>query len=380
VKEVLALREGYVLRVPITFLALCLSLLPRCTEAEIKKMRATLLTEGSVPPAQVLYSCVHELDNKPFSDAQIKSCAEKLRANYFIHDVKVKTTEIKDWWSVEFTLSGESLDLDQFQIYTFDNQESALLAMLSRNNDYTLHMGGIFTIPAESSTYNAISQFYRARGQMVGVVPNVNLDYKQHKALVSLRVVPGPPILPVPLSVPYGEPCGDDHIISISWWDTSDGVPVELVQSGLALRWPLTCFSEELAERDKAYLANLAILTEPLVQYSGAFGDRHIQYKLKAKPLKVEQIEIRGFGDVPAHIENSSPNLLNNLSLRSGDFFSHSAKNKSIEYLKKAFSRNGYWTEVTEREELIGTDALGVTFSVLVFALQTVVVNGREIK
>jgi hypothetical protein len=380
VKEVLAMHQGYILRISIVFVAICLSFLPRRAEAEIKKMRGALLTEGSVPPAQVLYSCIHELDNQPFSDAQIKSCAEKLRANYFIQDVKVKTTELKDSWAVEFALSGESLNLDEFQIHTFDNQKPALLAMLSRNNDYTLHAGSIYTIPAELSTYNGIRQFYRARGQLVGVVPNVNLDYKQHRALVSMRVVPGPPILPKPLAVPYGEPCGDDHIISISWWGTSDGVPMELVQSGLALRWPLTCFSEELAQRDKTYLANLAILTEDLVQYSGAFGDRHIQYKLKAKPLKVEQIELRGFGDVPTHIENSDPNLLNNLSLRSGDFFSHSAKNKSMEYLKKAFSRNGYWTEVTEREELIGTDGLRVTFSVLVSALQTVVVDGREIK
>jgi hypothetical protein len=373
------MHQGYILRVPIILVAICLSLLPRGAEAEIKKMRGELLTEGSVPPAQVLYSCVHELDNKPFSDAQIKSCAEKLRANYFIHDVKVKTTELKDSWAVEFALSGESLNLDLFQIHTFDNQEAALLAMLSRNNDYNLHAGSIYTMPAELSTYNGIRQFYRARGQLVGVVPNVNLDYKQHKALVSMRVVPGPPILPEPLSVPYGEPC-DDRITYISWWDTSQGIPMELVQSNLALRSFYTCFSEELAQRDETYLANLAILTEHLVLYSGAFGDRHIQYKLKAKPLKVEQIELRGFGDVPANIENSDPNLLNNLSLRSGDFFSDSAKNKSMEYLKKAFSRTGYWVEVTEREELVGTDALRVTFSVLVFALQTVVVDGREIK
>ena len=50
---------------------------------------------------------------------------------------------------------------------------------------------------------------------------------------------------------------------------------------------------------------------------------------------------------------------------------------ESTEYLRKTYSKDGYWAEVRVQEELSGADALRVTFSVLVFPLQTVVVDGH---
>jgi hypothetical protein len=340
-------------------------------------MKAVLLTEGSIPPAQALYACVHELDNRPFSDAEIIECRRKLAANYFIRDVRVHSKEMDNSWNVEFVLRGDSLNVDELAVDTFDDQQASLVKLLSLS-DHNLHVGGTYSVPAELSTYEGIRQFYRARGQLVGVVPRVELDYRQGKASVHMSVVPGPTIPSHPLVPPYGDPCGD-RITYISWWDTDDGVPVELVESGLALRSPFSCFSEELAQRDKTYLSNIALLTKHLVDYSGAVGNRHIQYKLRAKPLKVDQIELRGFGNVASHPKDNDPSLLNNLPLRTGNLFSNSAQNKSIEYLKGAFSKKGYWTEVTARQELIDTDSLRVTLSVFAFPLQTVIVDGREI-
>ena len=71
---------------------------------------------------------------------------------------------------------------------------------------------------------------------------------------------------------PYGKACSD-HTSSISWYETDDGVPVELIESGLALASPFTCFSDELAQRDKTYLSKLSILSKAVVDYSGPFGD-----------------------------------------------------------------------------------------------------------
>lgn len=230
-----------------------------------------------------------------------------------------------------------------------------------------------------SVTYESIKQFYRAQGRLVAMVTKLNLDYKQRKAWVYFKVVQGPTTLPHPSVPPYGKACSD-HTSSISWYETDDGVPVELIESGLALASPFTCFSDELAQRDKTYLSKLSILSKAVVDYSGPFGDRRIEYKLKAKPLKVEQINLRGFGDVPSHLEDSDPSLLKNLSLKTGDFFSHSAATDCANYLRKAFVKNDHLAEIAVQEELSGTDALRVTFSVLVFPLQTIIVDGQVIK
>jgi hypothetical protein len=40
----------------------------------------------------------------------------------------------------------------------------------------------------------------------------------------------------------------------------------------------------------------------------------------------------------------------------------------------------GNWAEVTVQEELSGKDGLRITFSVLVFPLETITVDGQEIK
>lgn len=343
-----------------------------------KKMRTTVLSEGSVPPGLTLFACIKDLDNKLYSHPQIKDCVGKLRANYFIRDVKVTIQEekIEDRWvNIEFVLYGEPLTIDKFTIVTFDQQEADIWNFLSRS-DGNLHVGGIYNWSVESWTYNSIEFFYRAQGILVGIVPTVTLDYKQRKAWISFKVIQGPPTLRHPLVPPYGKPCSD-HASYIDWSGTDDGVPVELIESDLALASSFTCFSEELAQRDKQYLSSLGFLSNSSVEYSGSLGSRRLVYNLKAKPLKVEKINLRGYGHAPSKLEDSDPSLLKNLKLKTGVLFSRWAVHESTEYLRKAFTKDGYWAEVRVQEELSGADALRVTFSVLVFPLQTIVVDGH---
>jgi hypothetical protein len=348
-------------------------------DAQSKKMRPAVLTEGSIPPARGVFACVNELQDKPFSDAKIEDCVATLKAFPFIRDVKVNVREsIDDASLIEFHLTGPSLITEKLAVHTFDNEESNILKFLSLSAN-NLHVGGIYRSAAESSTYEAITQFYRSKGTLIGAVPKVKLDYKQSKAWIEFTVVPGPTVPAHHLVPPYGEAC-EDRVLYVSWMNSDDGVPTELVESGLALNYPFSCFSEALAERDKAYLSNMPILSVSAVHCSGPVGNRQIDYSLKAKPLKVEQINLRGFGDAPSQLEESDPSLLKSLSLKTGDFFSHSAATKSAEYLKKVFSKDGYWAEVTVNEELVSADALRVTFSVLEFPLQTVIVDGQEVK
>jgi outer membrane protein assembly factor BamA len=116
------------------------------------------------------------------------------------------------------------------------------------------------------------------------------------------------------------------------------------------------------------------------VEYSGPFGNRTIRYKLKAKPLSIEKINLRGYGCVSSNFGNDDPSLLKNLKLKKGEQFSRWAVQESTEYLRKAYTKDGYWAEVRAQEELSGADELQVTFSVLVFPLQIIVVDGHVLQ
>ena len=351
------------------------------SSANIQTMKTIVLSEGSVPPAfSGPLACIHELDNKPFSDQLIQDCVAKLKGNYFIQDVEIHTKVMDHgrWVSVEFVLRSEPLKVDNFTIKTFDGQEPEIWKMLSRS-DSNLHVGGMFSWDAESSAYFAITFLYRAQGKLVGVIPEVKLDYKQAKAWVNFRVIEGPATLKHPLSPPYGAWC-DDRIMYVDWSSSNDGIPFDLIESGLALASPFTCFSNELSQRDKAYLSNLSFLSASSVEYSGTFGNRTILYKLKAKPLRVEKINLRGYGYAASNLQDGAPNLLKNLNLKTGELFSRWAVQESTEYLRKAYTKDGYWADVRAQEELWGADALRVTFSVLVFPLQTVIVDGHELQ
>jgi hypothetical protein len=168
--------------------------------------------------------------------------------------------------------------------------------------------------------------------------------------------------------------------MSVDWTSSNDGIPLDLIESRLALASPFTCFSNELAQRDKAYLSNLSFLSASSVDYSGPFGNRTIRYKLKAKPLKVEKINLRGYGYAPTNLQDGNPGLLKNLDLKTGELFSRWAVQESSAHLQKTYRKDGYWAEVRVQEELSDADALRVTFSVLVLPLQTIIVDGYELQ
>jgi hypothetical protein len=62
----------------------------------------------------------------------------------------------------------------------------------------------------------------------------------------------------------------------------------------LELGSAFSCFSNELAARDKVYLSDISFLSAPSVEYSGSFGNRRIQYKLKGNPLKIAKVNLQG--------------------------------------------------------------------------------------
>jgi hypothetical protein len=224
----------HIWKVTISFLLpmICFLSATLCTDAQSKKMRPVILTEGSIPPARGVFACVRELEDKPFSDAKIEDCVATLNAFPFIRDVKVNVRESYDDTSlIEFHLTGPSLITEKVAVRTFDNEESNILKFLSLSAN-NLHVGGIYRSAAESSTYEAITQFYRSKGTLVGAVPKVKLDYKQSKAWVEFTVVPGPTVPAHHLVPPYGEAC-EDRVLYVSWMNSDDGFPPNL----LSLAW-----------------------------------------------------------------------------------------------------------------------------------------------
>ena len=73
--------------------------------------------------------------------------------------------------------------------------------------------------------------------------------------------------------------------------------------------------------------------------------------------------------------------LLKNLTLKKGELFFEVRQYERVPNTSGRHThKNGYWAVVNVQEELSGADSLRVTFSVLVFPLQTIIVDGNVLQ
>jgi len=274
---------------------------------------------------------------------------------------------------VEFVATAPSLKIDEMTFDIPKEEEAQLRRWLSSNPDL-LRVGGPFTRDAESITWAAINRFYLARGTLVGIVPTINLDFHSGKAKVQFQITKGSAVPTLPAIPPYGPECADP-ITAIVWSGTDDHVPRTLIESMIQLHATAACYTPEAAQHDQAILNALEILERPAVDYTAQDGRRQIFFNLKGKLLTVRKISLQGYGSPGKCLDN----VKENLKLRSGDTYSRSNANQSVEYLSKACAQLGYWTDVKEQAELSADRQVDVTFHVLVVPLQTVFVDNRRV-
>src|ERR1700730_2514491 len=355
---------------------LCLSIHFAFGTGNERTMRTYLRPLGSVPPGESFFRCVDKLDGKAYSDASVRDCRSIIAALPFIRDVHISRSDMEDGRIlVEFVATAPSLEVKDMTFDIPQEEEARLRGWLSSNPNL-LQVGKSFTRDAESFTYTAVERFYLTQGILVGIVPTINLDFHTGKAKVNFQIIRGPIVPSLPAIPPYGPECGDP-VTAIVWSGADDHVPRTLVESLIQLHSTAACYTSEAAQHDQATLNTIGILDESsTVDYTPLNGHRQITFKLRGKPLAIRKIALQGYGSPGACLANAKKSL----TLKQGETYSRSNANKSVEYLSKVCSQQGYWTDVREQVELSAAKQVEVTFHVLVVPLQTVLIDGSKVE
>jgi outer membrane protein assembly factor BamA len=335
-------------------------------------VRSAIRSIGSVPPGDSLFKCTTDLNGKPYSDEAIHACLKSLEGLSFVQQVKVHKSGLDDGRVlVEFEVSARPLPIREMTFDCGQGEKSELEAWL-KTSPGTLRLGAPFSRDEEAVTYQAVKSFYLSRGRLVGIVPTVDLRFREGTASVSFRIVYGPQVRPEPQLSPHGPPCSD-AITGEDWSSTDKYVPFALVYSAVSLSAPLACYSKEAAQHDQSVLDGLGILESSAVEYTGEPGSRVISYKLKGKPITLGDVSIQTFGSAESCFQAARQSL----DLKAGETYLRQNADQSAKNVEKACSQQpGMWTEVKETDRLTTDRRLQVVFNVLTFPLQTVLVDG----
>ncbi len=333
------------------------------------------LTEGSIPPVGTPFNCVADLDGKPYSAKLVQNCLQLIAHVPYILSARIQSNRLPEGGKhIEFVVRAKAL-VTQVLSFTVQPDDLPRLQAWVALNPNNLKTGGTYTPAAGSSTYQAIKQFYLARGILVGIVPTVRLEYRNGTAEVNFAITKGPNVPPQPAYFPYGPVC-EDEVTYVDWSQVDQSVPIPLVEAQLRIRALGTCFTPEFAKQDEETLKNMAIFKNASLEYSGAKGARHMAVKIKGAPLPLAAINIRSFGAYTKCAENRA----HDLPLVSTNLYSSAVARETTEYLKKVCSGPDRWVEVTEDDHLTQNGQLQVSFNVLVVPLQSVFIDGNQIK
>lgn len=334
-------------------------------------LRTAIRSIGSVPPGDSLFRCTTELNGKRYSNRGINECIKSLEGLPFVQRIKVHKSGLKDGRIfVEFEVTAKSLPIREITFDCAQGEKSELQAWL-KISPGALRLGAPFSRDEEAVTYQAIKSFYLSRGRLVGIVPTVDLRFREGTASVSFRIVYGPEVRSEPQLPPHGPRCSD-AITGEDWSSTDKYVPFALVHSAVSLSAPLACYSHEAAQHDQSVLDDLGILESSAIEYTGQPGERKISYKLKGKPIILADVSIHTYGSADTCLEAAGQSL----KLKAGETYLRQNADQSAAGMEKACSRPGMWTEVTEADRLTAGGRLQVVFNVLTFPLQTVLVDG----
>ncbi|HKM67176.1 MAG TPA: hypothetical protein VJX70_08425 [Candidatus Acidoferrum sp.] len=339
-------------------------------------MHSVYHPHGSAPPGEKIFSCIRELNGKPYSNLSVEECLKEISAKSFVQQAWIRNYNSEDnRIQVDFSVKTRLLKVEELTFDMKTEEEAELWEWLMKNPS-TLRVGGSYTLDAESRTWEGVRQFYRTRGVSVAVTPTEILDYDAGKARLNFRIILGPAIPSEAAFPPYGKRC-NDLVVGTDESQVDENVPRIYVESKIELIRGYPCFTPEVAQRDIDSLKALPILESVAVEYTGGPGDRKVSYKLKGKPLTIRHVTLRGFGSPTPCLETAKTELCT----KPGAIYQRSvAEHTARDLEERLCARPGYWTEVTEQDEPLGDNQIDVTFNVLVDPPQTLIINGSKIE
>lgn len=261
----------------------------------------SIQTEGSVPEAPGILTCIDNLDGKPYSEPEANACLESLKAMNFFERVEMRKEPIQpEKISLAFFLESRSLELNSVAFDLPDPDRANFLAW-SQDKVRLLEKGAAYDKQIALQTAHAIEFFYQREGVISKVSTLTSLDYGAGTASVTFHVTTGPHLPQPDLVPPYTIEC-HPTVSGLDWTDVDEGAPLPLVESVITLRSTGTCFSPQKLRSDEEALRQLGIFDRVEMSYSGTADRKQISLRLRTKPLPLESIKQQYYGLAPSRV------------------------------------------------------------------------------
>lgn len=330
------------------------------------ELRTSLDERGSVPPILQWFSCVHELQQKPYNKPKAQQCLDSIRSNPEIENGKITFKRNHLTFHVESpTLIVSDVDLgvsagDLAKVYD-------LLAVYGN----TLRIGEPYESRRESTSWRVLDRLLLMQGRRSGVSRTLHLDYNKKTAQAIFKVWEGPPGEPQLLMPPYGAPCPILNA-NFNWSDADDFTPVEFIQRQMKTKW-LGCFSEADLREDRVRLEGMKFLKESKISVSGPGNSRDLGFHFRSNPISIAKVTVHGYG----LLCDLSDQDVASLAVHPGDTYSRSRAWEQEELLSKLFAKDGWQIKTFTDVQIDSTGMASLDFSILAYPDDVVYVNDK---
>jgi hypothetical protein len=285
-----------------------------------------------VPPVSPWFSCIHELEHKPYDKTKTQQCLDSILSHPEIEKGRFSRSKELMIVSLESpTLVVTDLDLDvpPGELARFHE----LFGANEAANGDALHVGEPYTRRRESQVWFGMDLFLRSQGRRAGVSRTLWLDYSKKTAHVDYRVWDAPRQEPEPLGPPFGAPC---KVLNANFngFDWDDLTPVQYIRQQIKTKW-LGCFSENDLREDEELLKKMPFLKDSKISVSGSGSSRDFAFHFRSNPIPIVKVTVQGYGLLAGLSEADIPAL----TIHVGETYSASRLGQQAASLKNAFEK-----------------------------------------
>jgi hypothetical protein len=354
--------------IPAVFaVGIVLSAHTHCASAQSKAGLQTWIEDsGSVPGVHQWFSCVQELQHKPYDKSKAQTCLDSILSHPEIEEGKIVFDEQHD--SLTFDLKSPTLTVTNTDFDVSAGELAQFHALLSED---ALRIGEPYSRQRELRVWSALDLLFRSQGRRTGVSRTLHLNYDKKTATAAYKIWEGPPGEPQKLAPPYTPPCPITNL-NFNWMDVDDYTPVEFVQRQMKIK-PMGCFSETDLREDRTRLEGMAFLKESAISVSGSGNTRSFGYSLHGNPITIAKVIVHGYGLLRGLSEKDIPRL----TVHTGDTYRRSSVGQQEYSLKKAYERDGWQIKIFTDVQFDSTGKATLDFGVLAYPDDVVYVNEK---
>jgi hypothetical protein len=336
-----------------------------------KSCTTSLSTTGSVPPMPALYSCVTTLNGRPYDSVAAKSCLNSILASGYFKDGHLDVASGSSSVTVRFSLAAPPLTVKDLDFEVQEPDKHRMLEWIIRTGQ-VMKPGELYDVGRDDRTIQILGMFFWDIGKRAGVTRDVNLDYQSGTAKLSYRITLGPDMVPIRALPPFEAEC-PIRLTTFNRTDVDDNVPINLVDK-MTKTHAFECFDPVSASGDQKTLAGSGLFTEARYEIRGGARAKQVYLHMRGRRLKVKEVRIAGYG----LLANTSLPPDPALGLQADTIYRRSAANACVEYLQGKYAQPNETVEVYEDDQLAPDNQIVVTFQILAYDQDLIVLNGKD--